>query len=137
MPPAVLLRELKHYALLYGTPIDLSKHELMTDDDYLRKFLPVLRRRIADDWGKNDAERLRFIAKQIFFLVHHEMKLRGELFDFSRNKLLSRFEAEQQHILHLCDAMRKDPHAHVRRKEDFLLQVSTYLDDVEKEFMPL
>jgi predicted nucleotidyltransferase len=135
MPPGVLLRELPRYHLVLGQPLDLAKHAMMSDDDYLRKFMPVLRRRLDDDWGDRDAERLRFIAKQMFFLVHHERKLRGDDRNFSRNELLARFAQETDHIIHLCDAVRKDPVRHLVTKDEFKKQISAYLDLVEKEFL--
>jgi predicted nucleotidyltransferase len=131
MPPGVLLRELKHYYLVYGGAIDLSQYNMMTDEDYLQKFIPVLRRRLADDWGEKEDERLRFIAKQMFFLIHHERRMQGVEKSFSRTELLK--HVPEEHLLHLCDAVRKDPRKYSLEKEEFQRQVSAYLDQVEAQ----
>ncbi|MBU0460548.1 MAG: nucleotidyltransferase domain-containing protein [Nanoarchaeota archaeon] len=137
-PPREVLADLTECEFLGGTPLDLHGiAEIPPDDEMLRSTLRKAKGMLIKQRGEVQWW-LKGIAKHMFLVVHFEARVRlNQKFHFHRKKLLRRFGRENDHIIHLCDAVMKNPESFVLKKDEFVKKVKEYLDFVERNYFNL
>ena len=136
-PPNYLLAQLPTFEVIYGQHLELIIPSIR-DEEALKGQITLMRNILKQNWETGEVKRLRFICKNVFYVVYYEGRIQSEeKLPFSRNVLLQKFENENEHILNLCDRVRKEPESYLDQKGIIFKKISDYLDFVESNYFKL
>ncbi len=126
----IVLRNIHHYKLIYGKPLDITNYPMRSDLNFLKghinafrtKFIPCYREK---KFGFSE------IAKQVFFLVEREERVKGSNPPYSFEGLAKSIK-DKNHIVHDALRFRLKPVKDKKEKEKFMKKLDKYLSELEE-----
>lgn len=126
--PDLFLADLEHHKLIYGTPLDVSKFPMRSDQERLNALRSAVQNIFIPGYREGKVG-IGNLAKFTLWLTYLEQKLKG-IKSGHGSRAIADSVSEREHIVHRALELRLNPNKDEEVREAFVQDLTKHLENL-------